>query len=243
VANVVVTLTVGGASAMSIAGLVNNFSGGLTAAPGMVAAVFGTDLAPAGTALQASGLPLPFSLAGVSATVNGVSAPLYYASPGQVNVQIPYETGAGTAVLAINNNGQVAALPFSVAATAPGLFPAAIDNLSGAEVSAVSAGQVLLLFMTGEGDVTPGLGTGAGPYYSTDPTTYPQPRQPLTLAVGGVATTPLFQAIPFGLAGVTQIDFIVPASLAPGAVQAVVTVGGVAAPPINLTVATATSAR
>lgn len=243
VANVVVTLTVGGASAMSIAGLVNNFSGGLTAAPGMVAAVFGTDLAPAGTALQASGLPLPFSLAGVSATVNGVSAPLYYASPGQVNVQIPYETGAGTAVLAINNNGQVAALPFSVAATAPGLFPAAIDNLSGAEVSAVSAGQVLLLFMTGEGDVTPGLGTGAGPYYSTDPTTYPQPRQPLTLTVGGVATTPLFQAIPFGLAGVTQIDFIVPASLAPGAVQAVVTVGGVAAPPINLTVATATSAR
>src|SRR5262249_27627458 len=122
VVNVPVTLTVGGSPNISIAGLVNNFSGGTTAAPGMIAAVFGTGLA--GATMKAPRLPLPFSMSGVSATVNGVSAPLYFISPGQINLQIPYETGAGTAVLAINNNGQVATFAFPVAVAAPGLFPA-----------------------------------------------------------------------------------------------------------------------
>ena len=221
---------------MSIAGLVNNFSGGLTAAPGMIAAVFGAGLAPAGTALAAQGLPLPFALGGVSATVNGVSAPLYYASPGQVNVQIPYETGAGTAVLAINNNGQIATAAFTVAAVAPGLFPAAIDNSTGIEVASANVGQVLLLFMTGEGDVTPTLATGATPYPTTNVANYPQARQAVTVTVGGVPANLLFQGIPYGLAGATQIDLTVPAGVPSGPQQVVVSVGGVAAPPLTLTV-------
>ena len=204
----------------------------------MIAAGFGTGLAPAGTALAASWLPLPYSLAGVSATVNGVSAPLYYASPGQVNVQIPYETGAGTAVLAIDNNGQVATFAFPVAMVAPGLFPSAIDNSTGSEVVSAKAGQVLLLFMTGEGDVTPTLATGATPAPSTNVAAYPQPRQAVTVTVGGVPAKLLFQAIPYGLAGVTQIDLTVPADAAAGPQQVVVTVGGVAAPALSLTVTT-----
>jgi uncharacterized protein (TIGR03437 family) len=231
-----VTLTVGGSPAMSIAGLVNNFSGGLTAAPGMIAAVFGTGLATAGTALAAQNLPLPFSLGGVSATVNGVSAPLYYASPGQVNVQIPYETGAGTAVLAIDNNGQIATATFPVAAIAPGLYPGAIDNSTGVLVSSANAGQLLLLFMTGEGDVTPTLSTGATPYPSSNPANYPVPRQKVSVTVGGLSAKLLFQGVPYGLAGVTQIDLIVPDGVASGPQQVVVTVGGVAAPPLTLTV-------
>jgi uncharacterized protein (TIGR03437 family) len=239
VVNVVVTLTVGESSSILIGGLVNNFSGGLTAAPGMIAAVFGTGMAPAGTALSAPFLPLPLSLAGVSATVNGVSAPLYYVSPGQVNLQIPYETGAGTAVLAIDNNGQIATLPFSAAVTAPGLYPAAFDNSTGSEVTSAKAAQVLVLYMTGEGDVTPTLATGATPAPSSNPSTYPQPRQAVTVSIGGVPATVLFQAIPYGLAGATQIDLIVPAGAGPGPQQLVVTVGGVAAPALNLTIAAA----
>jgi uncharacterized protein (TIGR03437 family) len=238
VTNVIVTLTVGASPSISIAGLVNNFSGGLSAAPGMIAAVFGTGLAPAGTALAASWLPLPYSLAGVSATVNGVSAPLYYASPGQLNVQIPYETGAGTAVLAIDNNGQVATVAFPVAMVAPGLFPSAIDNSTGSEVASAKAGQVLLLFMTGEGDVTPTLATGATPAPSTNVAAYPQPRQAVTVTVGGVPAKLLFQGIPYGLAGATQIDLTVPAGVAAGPQQVLVTVGGVAAPALSLTITT-----
>jgi uncharacterized protein (TIGR03437 family) len=193
-------------------------------------------MAPAGTAQVAQGLPLPISLAGVSATVNGVAAPLYYVSPVQVNVQIPYETGAGTAVLAINNNGQVATFAFPVAVTAPGLYPSAISNTTGLLAPSANAGQVLLLYMTGEGDVTPTLATGATPPPSTNTATYPQPRLPVSVTVGGVPATLLFQAIPYGLAGATQIDLVVPTGVATGPQQVVVTVGGVAAPPINLSI-------
>ncbi len=239
VVNVVVTLTVGGSTAMSIAGLVNNFSGGLTAAPGMIAAVFGTGLAPDGSKYLAPGIPLPLSMGGVSATVNGVTAPLYYVSPTQVNLQIPYETGAGTAVLAINNNGQIATSSFPVAVTAPGVYPTALDNSTGNLVTSVTPGEVLLLYMTGDGDVTPTLATGATPARSTNPSTYPKPRQPVSATVGGVPATLLFQAIPYGLAGATQIDLTVPANAPSGPQDLIVTVGGVAAPPVKVTVAAA----
>jgi len=219
--------------------MVNNFSGGLTAAPGMIAAVFGTGMAPA--TLSAPFLPLPLSMGGVSATVNGVSAPLYYISPQQVNVQIPYETGAGTAVLAINNNGQIATFAFPVAVTAPGLYPGAFDNSTGNEVTSATAAEVLVLYMTGEGDVTPTLATGATPAPSSNPATYPKPRQTVTVSVGGVPASVLFQAIPNGLAGATQIDFTVPAGVGSGPQQVLVTVGGVAATGLNLTIAATTT--
>ncbi len=62
-------------------------------------------------------------MAGVGAAVNGVAAPLYYVSPGQLNLQIPYETAVnGTATLQINNNGQAASQTFPVATAAPGVF-------------------------------------------------------------------------------------------------------------------------
>jgi len=236
VVSVAVTLVVGASSSIAIAGLANNFSGGLTAAPGMIAAVYGSGMAPAGTAQAASGMPLPLSLAGVSATVDGVTAPLYYVSPAQVNVQIPYEIGAGTAVLAIDNNGQIATFAFPVAAAAPGLFPSAISNTTGLEAASANAGDVLLLYMTGEGDVTPTLATGATPSPSSNPATYPQPRLPVSVTVGGVPAKLLFQAIPYGLAGATQIDLVVPTGVATGSQQVVVTVGGVAAPPIDLSI-------
>ncbi len=236
VVNVSVTLTVGASNGISIAGIVNNFSGALTAAPGMIAGVYGSQMAPAGTALVAAGLPLPLTLGGVSATVNGVTAPLYYVSPGQIDVQIPYETGAGTAVLAVNNNGQVATFAFPVAVTAPGLYSSAVSNSTGLAVPSAAAGQTLLLFMTGEGDVTPTLATGATPDPANNPDQYPKPRLPVTATVGGVAAKVLFQAIPYGLAGVTQIDFTIPNGAPLGPQQVVVTVGGVAAPGVNLTV-------
>jgi len=72
---------------------------------------------------NAYALPLPPTMAGVSATVNGIAAPLYYVSPGQLNIQIPYETAIGTGLSwAVGNNGQVATYSFPVSASAPGIY-------------------------------------------------------------------------------------------------------------------------
>lgn len=171
---------------------------------------------------------------------NGISAPLYYVSPGQIDLQVPCETGAGTAVLAINNNGQIATFSFPVAATAPGLFRSAVDNSMGQVVSSAQPGQVLLLFLTGEGDVTPTLATGATPAVNFDPTKYPQPRLPVSVTVGGVPAQVLFSGIPSGLVAETQIDFIVPSNALLGPQQVIVSVGNVSSPPIALEILAAT---
>ncbi len=198
--------------------------------------VYGTNLASSTVLAPKNRFPLPLSLGGVSATVNGISTPLYYVSPGQINIQIPYETGAGTAVLAVNNNGQIASYSFPVSVVAPGLYGSAID-LTGSPVISALPGEVLLLFITGEGDVTPSLATGATPSSTiTDPTKLPHARMPISVTVGGVAGSVLFAGIPNGVAGVTQIDLALSPDTPIGPQPVVVTVGGVASPPMTLNV-------
>jgi uncharacterized protein (TIGR03437 family) len=227
-----VVFEVGPSSAMSIGGVSNGASFQPAFAPGMILSVFGTQLAPS-TQLAAA-LPLPLALAGVSASVNGIAAPLYYVSPGQLNIQIPYETGAGSAVLGVNNNGQVASYVFTVAPSAPGIF----TDSSGALIpfSSGKSGDTLTLFITGDGDVLPALATGASPFTYTPVALLPQPRLPLSITVGGVTAAIAFVGIPPGLAGVTQVNFVIPPNVSPGPQPVVVTVGGVASNTGNLTV-------
>jgi uncharacterized protein (TIGR03437 family) len=227
-----VVFVVGGSPAISIGGVTNAASFQQNFSPGMLMSVFGTQLAS--TTQSASSLPLPLMMAGVSATVNGVSAPLYYVSPGLLNIQIPYETGAGPAVLGVNNNGQVASYLFTVTPSAPGIFTnpdlALIPSSSGRR------GDTLTLFVTGEGDVSPSLATGASPFFATPVNLLPQPTLPVAVAIGGVSAKVTFAGIPPGVAGVTQVNFTIPVSVALGVQPVVVTVGGVSSLAANLTI-------
>jgi uncharacterized protein (TIGR03437 family) len=232
--NVPITLLVGDTSQITIAGVSNAASFKPAFAPGMVMSVYGTQLAPAGSAQSAASLPLPLNLAGVSATVNGLTAPLSYLSPGQLNVQVPYETSAGTAILGVNNNGQVASFPFQVAAAAPGIFTDASGVL--VPYGSGSAGATLLIYITGAGDLTPSIPTGYTPASQTPLADLPQTLLPVVVTVGGVQATVNFAGVTDGLVGVVQINFVVPDGLPAGPQSLVVTVGGVAAPPATVTV-------
>lgn len=230
--SVPVTFVVGASSSVSIAGVANGASFTTDFAPGMVLSVFGTQLAP--SVQVASALPLPLSLAGVSATVNGVAAPLYFVSSGQLNVQVPYETTLGPAVLAVNNGGQVAVFPFTVSMASPGIFAAADGGLAPNPTG--SRGQSLLAFVTGDGDLSPTLATGATPPTSVAVSRLPKPRLPVSITVGGVDAPIAFVGVPYGLSGVTQINFTVPDGAPSGDQPVVVTVGGVASKAAKLTV-------
>jgi uncharacterized protein (TIGR03437 family) len=179
-------------------------------------------------------LPLPLDIGGASATVNGVSAPLYYVSPGQINVQVPYETGTGRAVLGVNNNGQVASFPFSVAPAAPGLFTAADGSLIPSATA--RQGQGAVAYITGDGDTTTFLITGASPPAGTAASRLPRPRLPVTVTVGGLAATVSFAGTPAGLVGISQVNFTVPATVPIGAQPVIVSVGGVRTQAGRLTV-------
>jgi uncharacterized protein (TIGR03437 family) len=212
--------------------LVNSASSAAVFAPGMVLTVYGLRLAPSVQA--ASSLPLPDSIAGVSATVNGVAAPLLYVSPEQLNVQIPYETAVGAAQFILTSGDQTTSMSIDVAAAAPGIF----TDSSGAvlPLGSASRGQVVTLFVTGAGAVLPNIATGTAPSPSASTADLPKPVQGTTVTVGGVPADVQFIGIAPGLVGVVQIDCLVPDAAPLGPQPVVVAIGGIASAPATLNI-------
>jgi uncharacterized protein (TIGR03437 family) len=219
---------------ISRGGLVNGASFLPGFAPGMILSVFGAGLTPSGVG-QAGTLPLPLSLAGSSATINGVPAPYYYASPGQLNIQIPYETQPGLAVLTVTGGygGQSFNYSFNVQPAAPGIFTSPCPAEVFCPVTPFpsgSRGGTYTIFITGEGQVTPAATTGQAP------TNLPQPVLPVSLNIGGLNVPIDFIGIPSWAVGVTQINFTVPMNAPLGAQLVFVTVGGALSFPATFTV-------
>lgn len=233
--SVPVTFVVGASDAISISGATNAASNGKTYAPGMILSVYGSQLPPA--AQQDADLPMLLNMQGASATVNGVSAPLFYVSPTQFNIQIPYETGLGTAVLGVNNNGNVASFSFPVTMAAPGIFAAADGSL--VPNSTGQQGQILTAYITGAGALNPPIATGATPPSGIPAYSLPQPMLPVALTVGGLPAVLTFAGTPSWSAGILQINFAIPANAPLGAQPVVVNVGGVASSPATLNVTAA----
>ena len=230
--SVPVMFVLGGSSTTSIAAAVNAATYKATASAGMILSVFGANLA--NTTAFGSGSPIAFSTAGVSATVNGLAAPVLFASSNQLNVLVPYEAGAGPGVLGVNNNGQIAGFPLQISAAAPGIFADGNGNL--APIATAAAGDTVTLYVTGTGDVTPALKTAYAPAAALPAALLPRPAQPLSVAVGGAPVLLQSVALAPGQFGVTKVTFTLPASIPLGPQPVVVTVGGSASPPVNLTV-------
>jgi uncharacterized protein (TIGR03437 family) len=190
--NVPVLFMVGASSGTTITGAQNAASFKELFAPGMLTSIYGTELA--NTTQVAKSLPLPLTLDGVSATVNGVAAPIWFVSPGQINLQIPYETPLGPALVTVNNNGRASSYVLQISATAPGIF-----NSAGTLVPSAAArrGSSASLFLTGEGETTPMLDTGVPPAAGTPIAQLPRPRAPVTVTVGGVPATVTFIGNPW----------------------------------------------
>ncbi|NDJ14408.1 MAG: hypothetical protein EBY17_24975 [Acidobacteriia bacterium] len=155
---------------ISSGGIVNaaNFAAEAVS-PGDIVAIFGSQLAPSGTAAQNSSTPLATTLAGVQVLVNNVPAPLYYASPDQVNFQIPYSaTGTITVqVVSGSQNGNIRAL--NVNAVMPrillfgtyGVIQNAADGMLALPTGTVTGshptkpGDVIVLYGIGFGQTAP----------------------------------------------------------------------------------------
>jgi uncharacterized protein (TIGR03437 family) len=207
----------------------NSASGDVgSVAPGGLTSIYGSGLA-AGTE-SASGFPLPGALAGASVTVGGYPAPMLYASPGQVNFQIPFEVPPGTAVFTVFVNGAaVASGPLNVLATAPGVFMmdggrAAVVNQNGSLNSLgspASAGSVVSVYATGLGTVSPQVASGApAPSGSIAYT-----NASVTVTVGTAAGQLQFAGLAPGFAGLYQVNFVVP-SLPAGQYALRISAGG-----------------
>lgn len=232
--SLLVFLFVGGAlwaapPAITPGGVVNAASYGASVAPGGIAAVFG-DFAVSAP-VSAAGTPLPGTLAQFSAEFDGgVRVPLFYVSPTQANVQIPWElSGRSQTTLRVTVNGETSA-PEAVdlIAYAPGVFGAAITDPAGRRLDAanpaVAGSTVAVIYSTGLGMVRNRPVSGAAAVDALA-TTVAEPA----VMIGGQPAQVLYAGIVPGMVGLYQINARVPARSSTGdAVPVTVSVGGYA---------------
>jgi uncharacterized protein (TIGR03437 family) len=222
----------GSAATPAIAGIDNGASFKPSYAPGETLSVFGTQLSP--VTESATSVPLPLMTSGVAVLVNGIIAPLYYISASQLNIQIPYEIGSGSAVLSVNNNGRLTTQSLQVAAAAPGIFTSTTGTL--VPTASAARGEEVAFYITGAGAVSPAIADGAAHFSSTPIADLPAPTQTATVTIGGAEASIDFIGIPWALVGVTQINVTVPAGIGTGPQPVVVTVGGIVSPAATITV-------
>jgi uncharacterized protein (TIGR03437 family) len=184
-------------------------------APGSLASAFGTFTGVMAT--SASSLPLPATLAGVSVTVEGVTAPLLYVSDSQINFVVPSQSAAGMRVIEVKTAAGAKNGTFWVTQSAPGIFkkdsatPAkgAILNQDSSENSAsipAQRGQVISIYATGPGALNSAVQDGTGAPQSPLAMTAITPR----VYIGGVETTVQFSGLAPGFASLWQVNAYVP---------------------------------
>jgi uncharacterized protein (TIGR03437 family) len=195
-------------------------------APGDIVTLFGSGLSPATD--QPGTIPLPISDKGVSVTVNGIAAPLFYISAGQINIQIPFEVAGGSTVtIQVANNGQKSnSVIVPLAPSNPGIFMwadsaepyhAAVLHTNGALVNSsdpARPGETIEVFATGLGLLSPAVRTGA-----TNPDSPPATATDQLVNIlfdGEPATKVPFAGGAPAFVGLNQINVVIPADATTG---------------------------
>lgn len=256
--NAASTVTVANIPAIAQNGVVSAASYASDAiAPGELVTIFGTNIGPVNPApmnIVNGYVSTSTAPASVSVTVDGQNAPIVYASQNQVNIQVPYEvtTGANKNLVVTNGANPAASTKVTINATAPGIFTfngsgtgqaAALNynSTTGAyslnsSTTPANIGDIVILYLTGEGNYNPALLTGAvltntGFIIPTSMSPLPQLNPLPTVTIGGVdASSGVSYAgpVPGGMLGQLQINVTVPTGSATGAAVPVsVTIGGV----------------
>jgi uncharacterized protein (TIGR03437 family) len=201
--------------------------------PGGAASVFLTGLTGISGLLQATSTSLPTEINGVSVKVQGVPAPLYVVAQvdgmQQINFQVPFEAPPGDELdVEVSQNGVAAMVTgVKVSTTAPGVFT--IDGVDGAiqhsaDYSLVTPsspavpGEVVIIYSTGLGSVTPPVKSGEPAPFGLLSETDAVP----TVTIGGGNAELLFTGLTPGFVGLYQLNVRVPATAQSGDANVIV---------------------
>ncbi len=228
-----------GAPSILFQGVQDNatFVPGGAVSPGGVVAVKGEQFF-FGSPLNGPAPPLGTQIVTTQVLVNGSPAPLYAASYGQINFQMPVETPVGTALVQVVRDGQTSnTVSVTVAARAPRLLlitttgygaiqnaadftlamPASysVPGVATLQTHPAHAGGTITLFAIGLGATNPVVGTGAPAPVLPAPEFAPQLTAPVQVNFGdsffGTKATPLFAGLTPTFAGLYQVNVTIPA--------------------------------
>jgi len=174
----------------------------------------------ADTVVASTANPLPTTLDQVQVSIGGLPAPIFYVSPTQASVIVPYEVTPGTIVdIQLTNNGVLSnTVPVFVNQTSPGIFTLPSTGLGygatlhgdGSVVTAANpavSGETVGVFLTGFGAVSPTITDGGlGPVSTLSEV----PAGSFTVAVGGVAATVQYAGLAPELSALYQLNITLP---------------------------------
>jgi uncharacterized protein (TIGR03437 family) len=192
-------------------------------APGEIITLIGSSIGPASPAVN-QGSTIGTTLGGTRLLLNGLAAPLLYASSDQINAVVPYDLSGTTAQLVIEAHRQKhAELTLPVTEVAPAVFtldssgsgPGAVlnqDYTVNTPSNPAPRGSVVSLFATGAGQTDPS-GTDA---QIADRTTLARPVLPVSVQIGGMAVETLYAGTAPGLiSNLLQVNVRVPDDITP----------------------------
>jgi len=176
---------------------------------------------------------------GAQVLFGGLAAPLLFASSSQINAVVPFGVaGPATQVQVVYQGQPMASTTVPVQPASPALFalddtgggPGAILNQNGSVNSnsnPAAQGSVVVLYGTGGGLTTPASVDGL---LTSQP--YPKPMLPVSVTIDSLPAPVLYAGAAPGLvAGVLQINLVVPATASPAPFdQVVVTIGDYTSP-------------
>ncbi|HTW66019.1 MAG TPA: choice-of-anchor tandem repeat GloVer-containing protein [Bryobacteraceae bacterium] len=193
---------------------------GLSVAPGSLVQIYAT--LPGASAANATGVPLPTSLGGVSVTFGGTPAPVSAVAPTGafpfVNAQVPFEVSARPPVdlvLTVNGVSSQGTWQVPVVPVGPGVFTTAANglgqailvNLANLQIASPSnpipRGGTAFFYATGLGALQPAVADGAASPAS------PAVATP-TVLVGGITAPVIYAGQAPGYPGVNQINITIP---------------------------------
>jgi uncharacterized protein (TIGR03437 family) len=210
----------------SIAGVANAESYAPVIAPNTWVAIQGSNLAPDTRTWQASDFvnnQMPTALDGVSVTMNGEKAFVYYISGSQINILTPPDLAAGTVSIQVNNNGATSATFSAPAQT----LSEAFFTFNGAYVAAThannsligpttlypgsstpaQAGETIVVYANGFGVTTPPVVSGSEQQSGVLPTLP-------VVTIGGKQAKVVFAGVVSP--GLYQFNMVVPSSAVSG---------------------------
>lgn len=184
--------------------------------PGEFIAIYGNGFAAAPATATP---PYPMTLGGVTVTIGGLPAPLYFVGSGQLNCLVPFGVTGPTATIVVKSGTTTSnTITLPVANTTPGIFAldgtgthdAALLHLNYSIVNSSSPatkGEIVQMYLTGLGALTTPVADGAGAT-AADPV-----KAPVQVFVNGTPATIYYSGLA-SIPGLYQINFQVPSTLA-----------------------------